>query len=44
MALMPYTNMSQDFMQPGAYGEMFINDGIPGHRRDGQRINRSNNS
>lgn len=24
MALMPYTNMSQDFMQPGAYGEMFI--------------------
>lgn len=44
MALMPYTNMSQDFMQPGAYGEMFINDGIPGHRRDGQRINRSNNT
>ena len=29
--------MSQDFMQPGAYGEMFINDGIPGHRRDGQK-------
>ena len=43
MALMPYTNMSQDFMQPGANGAMFINDGIPGHRQDGQRINRSNN-
>ena len=42
MALMPYTNMSQDFMQPGANGAMFINDGIPGHRHDGQRINRSN--
>lgn len=44
MALMPYTRTSQDFLQPGARGEMFINDGIPGHRNDGQRINRSNNN
>ena len=44
MALMPYANTSQDFLQPGARGEMFINDGIPGHRHDGQRINRSNNN
>ena len=43
MALYPYTFSAQDMLQPGARGEMFVNDGIPGHRHDGQRINRSNN-
>lgn len=43
MALMPYTFSSQDMLQPGARGEMFINNGIPGHRNDGQRVNRTNN-
>ena len=43
MALYPYTFSAQDMLQQGARGEMFVNDGIPGHRHDGQRINRSNN-
>lgn len=43
MALVPYTRTAQDMLQPGARGEMFVNDGIPGHRNDGQRINRTNN-
>lgn len=44
MAVMPYTKTSQDMLQPGARGEMFINNSIPGHRHDEQRINRSNNN
>ena len=43
MALYPYSFNSQDMLQPGARGEMFVNDGVPGHRHDGQRINRTNN-
>ena len=43
MALMPTTHTSQDMLQPGARGEVFINNGIPGHRNDDQRINRTNN-
>lgn len=43
MALYPYTFSAQDMLQQGARGEMFVNDGIPGHRHDGQRINRTNN-
>nr|DAM44847.1 MAG TPA: hypothetical protein [Bacteriophage sp.] len=43
MALYPYSFTAQDMLQQGARGEMFINDGIPGHRNDGQRINRTNN-
>lgn len=43
MALNPYTHSSKEFLQPGARGEMFQNTGIPGHRTDDQRINRTNN-
>ena len=44
MALQPRTPQSQEMLQPGARGDMFVNNGIPGHRHDGQRINRSNNT
>lgn len=44
MALFPYSNMSRETLQPGARGELFTNSGIPGHRTDDQRINRSNNT
>lgn len=43
MALDPYTRTSQDMLQQGARGEMFVNSGIPGHRNNDGRINRSNN-
>lgn len=43
MALNPYTHSSREFLQPGARGEMFQNTGIPGHRTDDNRINRTNN-
>lgn len=44
MALNPYTKMSQEMLQPGARGEYFKNTGIPGHRTDDNRINRTNNA
>ena len=43
MALYPYSFQSKDKLQQGARGEMFINNGVPGHRDDGERINRTNN-
>lgn len=43
MALNPYTHSSQESLQPGARGEMFQNAGIPGHRTDDNRVNRTNN-
>ena len=43
MALYPYTTQSRDVLQPGARGGVFVNDGIPGHRNEGERINRTNN-
>lgn len=43
MALYPYTKMSQEVLQPGARGEFFKNTGIPGHRTDEDRVNRTNN-
>ena len=43
MALYPYSFKSKDVLQPGARGGMFINDGIPGYRREEERINRTNN-
>lgn len=44
MALQPYSFSSREVLQPGARGEMFQNNGIPGHRTDDPRINRTNNS
>lgn len=44
MALQPTTFASREILQPGARGEKFINNGIPGHRTDDSRINRSNNT
>ena len=43
MALYPYSFKSQDVLQPGARGGMFINNGIPGYRNEEERINRTNN-
>ena len=43
MALQPTSFTSQEMLQPGARGEVFVNDGFPGHRGDGDRINRTNN-
>lgn len=43
MALNPYTHSSQEVLQPGARGEYFQNNGIPGHRTDDNRVNRTNN-
>lgn len=42
MALQPYSFNGKETLQPGARGEMFVNNGIPGHRNDGERINRTN--
>lgn len=42
MALLPSDYTSQEYLQPGARGEVFQSD-IPGHRNEGDRINRSNN-
>jgi hypothetical protein len=43
MALFPYDFKSQDVLQPGARGGMFVNSGIPGYRSEEERINRTNN-
>lgn len=43
MALQPKSFSSQEMLQPGARGDMFVNNGMPGHRDEGERINRSNN-
>ncbi len=43
MALYPYSFQSQDVLQPGARGGMFVNSGIPGYRSEEERINRTNN-
>lgn len=42
MALQPYSYNGKEILQPGARGEKFINNGIPGHRNDDPRINRTN--
>ena len=44
MALNPYSFSSREVLQPGARGEAFINNGIPGHRTDDKRINRTQNA
>ena len=43
MARYPYSFTSKDVLQPGARGGTFVNNGIPGHRTDDPRINRTNN-
>lgn len=42
MALHPYSFTGKDTLQPGARGQMFQNNGIPGHRQNDERINRTN--
>ena len=42
MALLPSDDTSRQVLQPGARGELFKSD-IPGHRDEGDRINRTNN-
>lgn len=44
MALQPYSFSSREVLQPGANGAVFQNNGIPGHRTDDDRINRTNNA
>ena len=44
MALQPYSFSSREVLQPGANGMAFKNNGIPGHRTDDDRINRTNNA
>lgn len=44
MALQPHDFSSREVLQPGARGELFRNNGIPGHRTDDGRINRTNNA
>lgn len=44
MALQPHSFSSREVLQPGARGEGFINNGIPGHRTDDTRINRTQNA
>lgn len=44
MALQPYSFSSREVLQPGARGEVFKNNGIPGHRNNDDRINRTNNA
>lgn len=44
MALQPHSFSSREVLQPGARGQGFINNGIPGHRTDDVRINRTNNA
>lgn len=41
MALYPNEFNTQETLQPGARGEVFRNTGIPGHRRDEDRVNRT---
>ena len=43
MALQPKSFTSQEMLQPGARGEVFVNDDFPGYRGQGDRINRTNN-
>ena len=43
MALQPKNFTSQEMLQPGARGEMFVNNDFPGYRGQGDRINRTNN-
>jgi hypothetical protein len=43
MARYPYSFTSKDVLQPGARGGTFVNSGIPGHRTEDPRINRTNN-
>lgn len=44
MALQPYSFSSREVLQPGANGGAFKNSGIPGHRTNDDRINRTNNA
>ena len=44
MALQPHSFSSREVLQPGARGQGFINNGIPGHRTDDTRINRTQNA
>ena len=44
MALQPHDFSSREVLQPGARGEGFRNNGIPGHRTDDTRINRTQNA
>lgn len=44
MALQPHSFSSKEVLQPGARGEGFKNNGIPGHRTDDTRINRTQNA
>lgn len=44
MALQPHSFSSREVLQPGARGERFTNNGIPGHRTDDARINRTQNA
>lgn len=44
MALNPYSFSSKEVLQPGARGEVFKNNGIPGYRTNDDRINRTNNA
>ncbi|MGL4877991.1 hypothetical protein [Paraclostridium dentum] len=44
MALQPYSFSSREVLQPGANGAAFKNNGIPGHRNNDDRINRTNNA
>lgn len=43
MALQPRNFTSQEMLQPGARGGVFVNDDFPGYRGQGDRINRTNN-
>lgn len=42
MALHPNSFNGKEILQPGARGEIFTNNGIPGHRNNDPRINRTN--
>ena len=44
MALQPHSFSSREVLQPGARGQGFINNGIPGHRTDDVRVNRTQNA
>ena len=43
MALQPRDFTSQEMLQPGARGGVFVNNDFPGYRGQGDRINRTNN-
>lgn len=44
MALQPHDFSSREFLQPGARGEYFKNNGVPGFRTDDNRVNRTQNA